>query len=82
MSDLKKLRWRCRRGTLELDLMLTRYVEHGYPSASKTEQQSFLRLLELEDSELMNYLIGGQIPGDVALSSLVAAIRRLSPELS
>jgi antitoxin CptB len=77
MSALNKLRWRCRRGTLELDLMLTRYLEKRYMKANKEEQETFLRLLELEESELMGYLMGEQIPDAVEFVGLVAEIRAL-----
>ena len=77
MNDLNKLRWRCRRGTLELDLMLTRYLERCFIEADPTEQTAFLQLLTLEDSELMHYLMGEQLPQDVALQGLIYRIRAL-----
>jgi antitoxin CptB len=75
VSELNKLRWRCRRGTLELDLMLIRYLENRYLSADSREQQSFLRLLELEDSELIRYLMGEVVPENTELAGLVSRIR-------
>ena len=77
MSELNKLRWRCRRGTLELDLMLTRYLERCFVDADPTEQATFLQLLTLEDSELMHYLMGEQLPEEIALQVLVSRIRAL-----
>nr|WP_305890948.1 succinate dehydrogenase assembly factor 2 [Methylomonas sp. WSC-7] len=71
------MRWRCRRGTLELDLMLLRYLENRYLAAELSEQQTFLRMLELEDTELMRYLMGEQLPNDESLKNLVLAIRAL-----
>jgi antitoxin CptB len=77
VSELNKLRWRCRRGTLELDLMLTRYLERCFTSADSTEQSAFLHLLTLEDSELMHYLMGEQLPENTALRDLVSRMRDL-----
>ena len=71
MSELDKLRWRWRRGTLELDLMLSRYLENCYQTADQSERQVFLRLLELEDIELMGYLIGEVEPEDKGLAGVV-----------
>nr|WP_225587505.1 succinate dehydrogenase assembly factor 2 [Methylomonas fluvii] len=71
------MRWRCRRGTLELDLMLIRYLENRYLSADTTEQQTFLQMLELEDTELMRYLMGEQLPSEQSMKSLVLVIRAL-----
>ena len=77
MSDLKKLRWRCRRGTLELDLLLERYLDRRYLSAGVEEKQAFLQLLELEDSELLRYLMGERLCDIAALRSLIEIIRAL-----
>jgi len=76
-ENINKLRWRCRRGTLELDLMLVRYLEHRYLFADTTEQQTFLQMLELEDTELMRYLMGEQLPSEDNMKSLVLVIRTL-----
>ena len=80
MTALNKLRWRCRRGTLELDMMLMRYLEHRYPEADELERQTFLQLLDLEDSELMRYLMGERVPTTKEFVGLVTTIRSLPAE--
>lgn len=77
MSELNKLRWRCRRGTLELDLMLTRYLENGFLSAEPEEQLAFLQLLECEDTDLMRFLMGEGVPAHAALAAVVSKVRAL-----
>lgn len=78
MSDtLHKLRWRCRRGTLELDLMLARYLEQRYQNANQSEQQTFLKLLELEDNELLRYLMSDCRPLKTEFADLVSEIKNL-----
>lgn len=52
----KQLLWRCRRGTKELDLILSRFVEGYYHELSKTEKHEFDNLLEVEDSILSEWL--------------------------
>jgi antitoxin CptB len=54
MSELAKLRWQCRRGTKELDLLLTRYLETRYPHADEDERAQFIEILNLDDSELFS----------------------------
>lgn len=76
MNDLKKLRWRCRRGTLELDIILLRYLDQRFSLAGQAEQQAFLRLLDLEDSDLIRYVLGEQTPGPDLLA-VVTALRAL-----
>jgi len=53
MDELSKLRWQCRRGTKELDLLLSHYLENRYQEANAADKHYFLELLEQEDSELM-----------------------------
>lgn len=75
MSDEDRLRWRCRRGMRELDVLLTRYLEHDYHRASKTRQASFRRLLEAADPDLFAWLMGRSRAPDEELQSLVEQIR-------
>jgi len=58
MNRLARLRWQCRRGTKELDLLLQRYLETGYLPADGEEKVLFIKLLELEDDELLAVLMG------------------------
>lgn len=53
MTTLAKLKWRCRRGSLELDLLLDRYLETAYLQADSHEQARFLELLALDDEALL-----------------------------
>ncbi len=44
-EDLRRVRWRCRRGLLELDLILRRFVDECYPVLTEAEQSGFQELL-------------------------------------
>lgn len=57
-TPIQTLRWRCRRGMLELELLLTPFLDHQYSSLSFPHQQDFINLLTLPDPDLYNYLIG------------------------
>ncbi len=57
-AERRRLRWRCRRGAKELDLLLTRYLESDYPAASGSEQSAFADLLECQDPDLLDWLMG------------------------
>ena len=59
-AHLSRLRWHCRRGMRELDVLLTRYFEQAYPSASAVDQAAFEALLELQDPLILAYLIGAE----------------------
>jgi antitoxin CptB len=53
VNDLARLRWQCRRGTKELDLLLTEYLDNCYPAADPEQQQRFCEILKLDDTELL-----------------------------
>jgi antitoxin CptB len=74
MND-SQLRWQCRRGMRELDLLLTGYLENDYPQTSEDQKQAFRELLALPDPDLIGYLLGGQIPADIVLANVVSQIR-------
>lgn len=57
MKELERARWRCRRGLLELDIILLRFMDKYYTQLSETELQQFEELLSLPDAELWD-LIG------------------------
>jgi antitoxin CptB len=61
-QELGKLRWRCRRGMKELDILLTRYVDKCFCGASNPEQEAFRRLLETQDTLLYAYCLGSEQP--------------------
>ena len=48
-----KLYWQCRRGNLELDLLLKNYLENHYVHASESEKMQFVELLKLDDEDLL-----------------------------
>ncbi|NOT83516.1 MAG: succinate dehydrogenase assembly factor 2 [Methylococcaceae bacterium] len=75
MSDVAKLRWQCRRGTLELDKLLLHYLEKAYQQANGEEQALFKTLLHLEDRDLLAYLLGDQQPAADNLRFLINKIR-------
>lgn len=81
MSDanelLGKLRWRCRRGMKELDLLTLGYLERHYPNAAQDEQQAFAELLEVQDPLLMSYMVGRETPGDAPTARVVAVMQTL-----
>lgn len=71
---MHRLRWRCRRGMLELDALLQSFVEDGYRDLDPSERQAFFRLLERQDFELFEWLAGsGEPPAD--LRSVVEKLR-------
>ncbi len=71
-----QLRWACRRGMRELDVLMTRYLERDFGTASMAERAAFVRLLELQDPELAAYLLAGEPVPDPILAPVVHRIRQ------
>ena len=58
---LSKLRWRCRRGLLENDLLLERFFSRAEP-VSEADAEGLRLLMELADNELLDLFLGRQKP--------------------
>jgi antitoxin CptB len=70
-----KLRWQCRRGMLELDILLISFLDNHYDTLSSTEQEVFARLLTEPDPDIYLWLMGKEIPMDPAFQVLITLMR-------
>ena len=57
MKELERLRWRCRRGLLELDIVLGRFIEQHYVNLDKAQQAEFDLLLDMPDPALWDMIV-------------------------
>jgi antitoxin CptB len=73
-AHLSRLRWRCRRGMRELDVVLQRYLEQRYVEAPLEERQAFELLLEEQDPVLLAYLTGRELPQDSQQANVIARL--------
>lgn len=78
-NAFKRLRWRCRRGMRELDVLLTRWLDREWATASESQRGVFLRLLDCEDDKLWRWFLGNETAPDDALDALIRQIRGLPP---
>ncbi len=74
MSDAE-VRWQCRRGMRELDVLLSRWVDQHYDRQAETDKSAFRRLLALPDPELAGYLLAGDRAEDPELARVIERIR-------
>ena len=80
MSEEARLRWLCRRGMKELDVVMSRYLEHYYVTATPAEQDQFKKLLELPDPELWTLLLGRSQAPDPELETMVQFLQQMSSQ--
>lgn len=76
MTEMSKLRWRCRRGMKELDVVLEGYLAMHYANASPEDKSAFEALLELPDPELLYQLTGRSAAADDAQARVIEILRR------
>ena len=69
------LRWQCRRGMLELDFVLARYLDKHFDTAVPEERARFAALLTAQDPELQLWLLNGEPHPDVGYHDLIRRIR-------
>lgn len=58
LNHLSQLKWSCRRGMLELDVLLTNFLTDCYASLSKEDQLTFIDLIKSADPDLYAWLLG------------------------
>ena len=71
------LRWRCRRGMKELDVLLERVAQQLLPQASPADCRLLAELLALPDPLLARYLLAGEPPAEPHLAQAVTRVRAL-----
>jgi antitoxin CptB len=75
MKELERVRWRCRRGLLELDIVLGRFVERHYATLDEAGILAFDELLDMPDTLLWDMIAGrGEPPQE---SSQLAVLELL-----
>ena len=70
-----RLLWASRRGMLELDLILTPFVENVYDTLSKDDQLRFEVLLECEDQTLFMWFMQRENPSDPNMERIIKILR-------
>ena len=77
-ANRQRLRWRARRGLLENDIILTRFLDANETGLTDVEVDALTRLLDLSDNALMDLMLARkEIEGDVDLPHVHALLERL-----
>lgn len=77
MSEYSRLRWLCRRGMKELDVLLSTYLEQYYPRAGDDDRKQFKNLLEWPDPELYALLLGRKDEPDPEVEAFAQKLREI-----
>jgi antitoxin CptB len=74
-TQLNRLRWRCRRGMLENDLILARFLDAQGARLTDAEVVALHGLLDLSDNDLWDLLSGQAEVADAATRPLLERLR-------
>jgi antitoxin CptB len=75
MKELERLRWRCRRGLLELDIVLKRFVDQDYEGLNFDQRVAFDVLLDLPDTVLWDMISGRKDAEELNQQAMLDKIR-------
>lgn len=74
LRERERLRWRCRRGLLELDLFFQRFIAREFDRLTDGDMGVLARVLDLPDNDLLEYCYGRRVPDDPEVKALVRRI--------
>ncbi|MCV2403926.1 succinate dehydrogenase assembly factor 2 [Marinomonas sp. C2222] len=79
--NFKRLKWNCRRGMLELDLLLEPFLDEVFLTLEEADQARFYKLIECEDQDLFLWFMQKEVPQDDDLARIVDIIvTRVQPK--
>lgn len=76
MKELERARWRCRRGLLELDIILQRFMDEHYMQLDEAELQQFETLLSLSDNDLWDMIAEKKAVADKGLEPVLHLLQK------
>lgn len=80
-DDIRRLTWQCRRGMLELDVLLVPFMQEAFSDLSEDDQARFVKLLDSEDQDLFMWFMQRSEPEDEDAKRMVNIIlERVQPD--
>ena len=77
-AELRRLAWRCRRGMLELDIVLQRFIALHFNDLTLAQLKAFDDLLELPDNDFWTLISNDRVtPKNADTVDVVNKIRAL-----
>ena len=81
---LRRLRWRARRGLLENDILIGRFLDRHGDALQASQAEALARLLELPENALLDLLLGHGEPAGAldnpAIREVLLGLRTAGPE--
>ncbi|MDE1990165.1 MAG: succinate dehydrogenase assembly factor 2 [Betaproteobacteria bacterium] len=74
--ERERLRWRSRRGLLEMDLILQRFLDRHLATLSAEDTRAYDALLDLPDNDFLDLVMGRAVLADDTLGPVLEKIRQ------
>jgi antitoxin CptB len=78
----QRVRWRSRRGLLELDLILGPFTESHFSRLSEGDQDDYVALLDCEDQDVLAWVLGHAKPQAANIAHIVELIKERHGSIS
>jgi antitoxin CptB len=77
----KRLKWHCRRGMLELDLLLEPFLDEEFEKLDEADKRRFYQLIQEQDQDIFVWFMQREVPKDPDIARIVKIILdRVQPE--
>ncbi len=73
-EEKARIKWACRRGMLELDVVIMPFFEECFEELQEEEQREFVALLECDDPDLFTWIMGHGRSDNLAHASMIDKI--------
>ena len=77
-TEYAELKWRCRRGMLELDILLNTYLDRNYATMTERQGSVFRNVLDYPDQVLFDLLLGNMQSSDTEVNRLIEDIQGIN----
>ncbi|WP_404402596.1 succinate dehydrogenase assembly factor 2 [Idiomarina seosinensis] len=71
LKDKRRLKWACRRGMLELDVLFEPFVDEAYDELTEQQKDDFRQLLTCDDPDLFAWFMGHEKCPDERLTKMI-----------
>ena len=74
---MSEVRWKCRKGIREVDILLSKYMEEIYQDLTDEQQKIFIEFIQQDTYEILDILVNDK-PFDAKFTNLVDALKSLN----
>jgi antitoxin CptB len=74
---ISEVRWNCRKGIREIDILLSKYMEEIYQDLTTEQQKNFIEFIQQDTYEILDILVNNK-SFDAKFTNLVDALKSLN----